>query len=395
MTSIHIDRVSEAAARTFEPSFLEALRDRVPVSQVVGQKVRLVRKGREFQGLCPFHGEKTPSFTVNDGKGFYHCFGCGVHGDIFGFLMETQGLGFVEAVEAVSALAGLDPDSREAKMLPPPDNAANLAADGEHKRKSIEKARDLFFNARPAAGTPVETYLRRGRGIDLDAIGGMPITLRCAYLEYWDTPPGHDKPISYGRYPCQVGAMQIAPGKGGICGAHVTYLRADGLGKAEIVCKVTGKELPNKKMQGQHRHASTRFAAAGPILALAEGIETALSCRVAGGQGFLPGALPIWAGGSLDNLAGYPMPRLRGLKHPEKPRVYLRAQEPDPERPGIYLPPEVRTIILCEDADSGDRHLAQSIYDLATVRWTREGRRVLRARPRDGMDFNDMLRGAE
>lgn len=379
----------------FEPGFLEALRDRVPVSEVVGQSVRLIKKGREFQGLCPFHGEKTPSFYVNDEKGFYHCFGCGAHGDHFKFLMETQSLGFVEAVQTVAALAGLDPARREAKLLPPPDNAAKLAKAAEEKRAAIEKARGMWGRTRPAPGTPVETYLRQGRGIDLSVIGGVPVTLRYTELDYWDTPKGSDKPVNYGRFPCMVGAMQIAPGKAGICGVHVTYLRPDGRGKAEIFCKATGEALPSKKMQGQHRHASVRFAQAGPVLALAEGIETSLSCRVAGGQGFGPGALPIWAAGSLDNLAGFALPGAKGAPHPEKPRKFLRAQAPDPDRPGVALPDCVQTVILCEDGDSGDRALATSIYDLACVRWAAEGRRVLRARPRDGKDFNDMLRAAQ
>ena len=91
----------------FSPDFLEEIRSRLPVSEVVGRKVRLVRKGREHSGLCPFHNEKTPSFTVNDDKGFYHCFGCGAHGDVIRFVTETEGLSFPEAVERLAGQAGL------------------------------------------------------------------------------------------------------------------------------------------------------------------------------------------------------------------------------------------------------------------------------------------------
>lgn len=102
----------------FPPQFLDELRARLPVSEVVGRKVRLVRKGREHSGLCPFHNEKTPSFTVNDEKAFYHCFGCGQHGDVITFAMETEGLSFPEAVERLAAQAGLQvpqssPEERE------------------------------------------------------------------------------------------------------------------------------------------------------------------------------------------------------------------------------------------------------------------------------------------
>lgn len=102
----------------FPPQFLDELRARLPVSEVVGRKVRLVRKGREHSGLCPFHNEKTPSFTVNDEKAFYHCFGCGQHGDVITFVMETEGLSFPEAVERLASQAGLQvpqssPEERE------------------------------------------------------------------------------------------------------------------------------------------------------------------------------------------------------------------------------------------------------------------------------------------
>ena len=91
----------------FTPDFLDEIRNRLPVSEIVGRKVRLVRKGREHTGLCPFHNEKTPSFTVNDDKAFYHCFGCGAHGDVINFVLETEGLSFPETIERLAGQAGL------------------------------------------------------------------------------------------------------------------------------------------------------------------------------------------------------------------------------------------------------------------------------------------------
>ena len=90
------------------PEFLEDLRQRVPLSDLIGKRVKLVRKGRRFSGLCPFHSEKTPSFSVVDDQGFYHCFGCGAHGDAISFLRETDGLDFMEAVERLAGMAGLE-----------------------------------------------------------------------------------------------------------------------------------------------------------------------------------------------------------------------------------------------------------------------------------------------
>ena len=90
----------------FTPQFLDELRARLPVSEVVGRRVKLKKAGREWKGLSPFQQEKSPSFTVNDQKGFYHDFSSGKHGDIISFLMETEGVGFTEAVERLASMAG-------------------------------------------------------------------------------------------------------------------------------------------------------------------------------------------------------------------------------------------------------------------------------------------------
>src|SRR5262249_13388575 len=97
----------ELGSMRFSPQFLDELRARLPVSEVVGRRVKLRKAGREWKGLSPFNKEKTPSFTVNDQKGFYHDFSSGKHGSIFDFVMETEGLTFPEAVERLAAQAGM------------------------------------------------------------------------------------------------------------------------------------------------------------------------------------------------------------------------------------------------------------------------------------------------
>jgi DNA primase len=92
---------------TIPKQFVDELRNRLPVSDVIGKRVKLIRAGREFKACCPFHNEKTPSFTINDDKGFYHCFGCGAHGDVVGFMMQHDGLSFIESVEQLASLAGM------------------------------------------------------------------------------------------------------------------------------------------------------------------------------------------------------------------------------------------------------------------------------------------------
>jgi DNA primase len=91
----------------FPPGFLDELRSRVSLADLVGKRVRLTRKGREHGGLCPFHNEKTPSFYVVEDKGFFHCFGCGAHGDAIGWTMRSENLDFIEAIERLAGIAGI------------------------------------------------------------------------------------------------------------------------------------------------------------------------------------------------------------------------------------------------------------------------------------------------
>lgn len=92
---------------TIPPRFLDELRSRINLSDVIGKNVRLTRAGREFKGCCPFHNEKTPSFYVNDDKQFFHCFGCGAHGSVIDYVMRHDNLSFPETVETLAALAGM------------------------------------------------------------------------------------------------------------------------------------------------------------------------------------------------------------------------------------------------------------------------------------------------
>jgi len=88
--------------------FIDDLIARADIVEVIGRRVQLKKAGREFKACCPFHDEKTPSFTVSPGKGFYHCFGCGMHGTAIGFLMEYDHMSFVEAIESLASTMGVD-----------------------------------------------------------------------------------------------------------------------------------------------------------------------------------------------------------------------------------------------------------------------------------------------
>ena len=116
----------------FTPQFLDELRARLPVSEVVGKRVKLRKAGREWKGLSPFQQEKTPSFTVNDQKQFYHDFSTGKHGNIFDFVMETEGVSFPEAVERLASMAGM-----------PVPAATPDAARHEQRRKTLHDVMEL------------------------------------------------------------------------------------------------------------------------------------------------------------------------------------------------------------------------------------------------------------
>lgn len=143
----------------FPPSFLDELRQRISLSGLIGRRVRLTRKGREHSGLCPFHNEKTPSFTVNDDKGFFHCFGCGAHGDAIGFAMRSESLSFPEAVERLAGEVGLEVPRAS------PEEAARFKAQAT-LRDAVEAACQWFESRlRAPEGRAALDYLRR-RGLD-------------------------------------------------------------------------------------------------------------------------------------------------------------------------------------------------------------------------------------
>ena len=144
--------------------FLDELRARIPIADVVGAKVKLVKKGREYQGLCPFHNEKTPSFTVNEAKGFYHCFGCGAHGDIIKFEMDANGLPFMDAVQKLAHQAGLQMPQFSAK-----DKAAQ---DSKKSLYEIMEQACAFFERelRMPSGAEGLKYFMEKRGLKKEVI---------------------------------------------------------------------------------------------------------------------------------------------------------------------------------------------------------------------------------
>jgi DNA primase len=173
-------------------SFIQDLLNRVDIVDVVGNYVPLKKGGANLMGLCPFHGEKSPSFTVSPSKQFYHCFGCGAHGTAISFLMEYSGLGFVEAVKSLAQNAGMTvPEEND--RLPPAQRAA-------HQAKSLAlsdvmtQASDFYRAALRSAPRAIE-YLK-GRGLT----GEVAARFGLGYApDGWDalrtTFPHYDEPV--------------------------------------------------------------------------------------------------------------------------------------------------------------------------------------------------------
>ena len=148
---------------TIPPRFLDEIRSRLNLSDIIGKRVRVTRAGREFKACCPFHHEKSPSFTINDDKQFYHCFGCGAHGDVIGFVMRHDNLSFIDAVEALSIEAGL--------QMPKPDPESIKKAERARDLHSLMEAATNWFTDQLKSTTNknILDYLQN-RGLNAEAI---------------------------------------------------------------------------------------------------------------------------------------------------------------------------------------------------------------------------------
>ena len=261
---------------------VDELKSRVRISWVVARYVRLRRQGNYQFALCPFHRERTPSFTVSDVKRFYHCFGCGAHGDVFDFVMRSEKISFAKAAEKLAGDAMLS-DGRVRTATARAASRRREASDDRAARTA--QARRIWQKAKPASGTPVEAYLS-GRGINVAKIGGMPTALRF-HSELYHGPSGE-------TLPAMVAAVRGAGGQ--VVAVHRTYFaRRTGAWR-----KLAGGEA--KLSLGPVRSGAVRlfdFPAHGfrdDVIGVAEGIETALAVA-------LLYAVPTWAAVSGGNMA--------------------------------------------------------------------------------------------
>ena len=148
---------------SLSPQWLDELRARTSLSGLISRDLRLTKAGHEFKACCPFHNEKSPSFTVNDAKGFYHCFGCGAHGDAIRWMTDSQGLSFMDAVKELAAEAGME--------LPAPDPRAAREAEKRDSLHDVMAAAQAWFVECLAGpeGEKARAYLAT-RGFDAHTI---------------------------------------------------------------------------------------------------------------------------------------------------------------------------------------------------------------------------------
>ena len=143
---------------TLTPQWLDELRARVTLSTLIGRTVKVARAGREYKACCPFHNEKTPSFTINDEKGFYHCFGCSAHGDAIRWMTDQRGLSFMDAVKELAAEAGMEVPAADPRAAKKAEEQASL-------RDVVQGAADWFTQQLDSSnGAPARDYLAK-RGI--------------------------------------------------------------------------------------------------------------------------------------------------------------------------------------------------------------------------------------
>src|SRR5258708_29108545 len=155
----------------FPASFVDDLKSHVDIVQIVQERVPLRKSGATWKGLCPFHGEKTPSFHVNGEKGLFHCFGCGVGGDVIKFVELNDKVSFPEAVRQLAAVAGLSvPDAEDSKQ----------DAESSREREALLKAHEVaaeWFREQLAApvGAPARRLIKETRGMTDETIALLGI----------------------------------------------------------------------------------------------------------------------------------------------------------------------------------------------------------------------------
>lgn len=362
----------------FSDSFLAEVKARTSMVELVGREVELHRRGGDHWGLCPFHAEKTPSFKVDEGGGFYKCHGCGAGGDAFAYVAARTGCDFPAAVEDLAIRAGLqaDRDGRTAPKAKPVAERLSGQEQDEARARNTRAAVAMWLNGRERlSGTPAAAYLA-GRGIDLARLGRQPRVLR--FHEGLRHPETGDR-----LHPALVAA--VCDGAGRHVATHRTFLQtlpSTRIGQPGRVVKLRGVKDPKlsfgpirggaiRLWRGQTADPRTGEVKPAPPVGrlkpdapaddrwvwLTEGIEDALTLALA------RPSVRIWAAISGGNFAA------------------------------VELPDQVAGVVIVADND-GDGSQASRAVDRAIAAHRAAGRQVKLCRPPPGFkDANEMVTG--
>jgi putative DNA primase/helicase len=319
-----------------DAALLEELRAKVPVSTVVSRRVQLRKVGREWRGLSPFNKERTASFFVNDRKGFYHDFSSGKHGDVFTFVMETEGLDFPQAVERIAALAGANlPDYEVSAVAPAPSqHEAKVERElGDDERGRQRRALAIWEAACDLAGTVAARYLTARKLVLPEGVSGRVLRFHPAC------------PFESRRGPALIGLYRDVRTDGAKA-IHRRALTPDG--------RKIGKPLA----LGPKAGCAIKLTDDADIeqgLHVGEGVETTIA-------GMMLGFAPGWALGDTGNLRSFPV--LAGI--------------------------DALTILIDNDANQAGQAAASVCFD----RWAEAGRDVWSVIPDAiGADINDIVSG--
>lgn len=411
-------------------AWLDKLKARVSLVQLIGRSVKLMRAGRDHKGLCPFHNEKTGSFTVNEDKGFYHCFGCGAHGDAIRWEVEHGGKAFIDAAIDLADRVGLSLPDGFARH---PARAKPVASDARLQRQSVKRAADDDIVTSAEMGAVILDRIAPGAGhvryLAARAVEGLMFGTRFGNIGFCPRAPVAKWLRSRGvesvrAAPAMVARLRrpdpaLPVHEWPVTGLHVTYLNDQCTAKMEWR-NARGEMMPARKMLGEIQGSCVvlgRYSSTAPLV-VGEGIETTLSGLaqlIAAGR--VPPETCAIAALSLNNLQGYPVLDGRGAL----PLWHLR---PDPDRAALFFAHRGPVFVLV-DADmkgfpvrhdpksgaprgpkiaeerrgkyviraiSGEERAAHCAA-LARAGWLAAGAPHVEAfRPRMGQDFNDQGR---
>lgn len=328
MAGVHPARAD--FGQMLDQAAIDEIKQRYLLSALIGRRVTLKRAGRKMVGCCPFHNEKTPSFFVDDILGFAHCFGCGWHGDIVRYVMDAEGLRFIDALRSIADGDLPVVDEADRRRAVEQDTAVRLA--------KIADAKDIWARRSPAARSPAEVYIREARGIrHLELPDTIGFIRTWAWKDYETGEVGED-------LPAMICALQDL--NGDVVGLQRIFLRDGGRAKARM--------RNPKRSLGAIGGSAFRLGPPRAEITLVEGPEDALTLAQE-----LPGR-SVWCACGTGNLHQ------------------------------IDLPDEVQSVLLAGDNNDAGRLAVAK----AAEAYAKAGRTAGAVYPEAGFkDWNDQLLG--